>query len=126
VPASTSRVRQRRQEDRLHDTEDGGRAADAEAERGHDHAGEAGAAADLPECVAHILRGRVNPADAVHVADVLPQHRRAAELAPRGETGFVGRHALSAIALGEQMQVRVDFEPDVRVDPPARQREGEP
>ena len=84
-------VRQRRQQYRLDDAEHGGRAANAQAERGDDHAGEAGAAAELPERVAQILSALLDPADAVHLVDVLPREgalpnrRRAAMYASSGD-----------------------------------------
>ena len=119
-------VRQRREQDRLHDTEHGGGATNAQAERGHDHAGEAGAAAKLPERVATILNALLDPTDAVHLVDVLPRQGRVAELAPRGHVRVVRRQALAEIALGEQVQMGVDFQPSVVIEPPALQREQEP
>ena len=77
-------VRQRREQHRLNDAEHGGRAADAQAERGHDHAGKAGAVAQLPKRVTEILSACSNPADAVHVVNVLTHERGVAQPAPRG------------------------------------------
>ena len=119
-------VRQRREQDRLHDTEHGGGATNAQAERGHGHAGETGAAAELPERIPTILNALLDPSDAVHLVDVLPRQGRVAELAPRSQVRLVRRQALAEIALGEQVEVGVDFQPSVVIEPPALQREQEP
>ena len=50
----------------------------------------------------------------------LPSRRRAAEIR------LVGRHALTDVAFGEQLQVRVNLQPGVLVQTPARQHEQEP
>ena len=82
-------VRQRGEEDRLDDTEDGGCAADAQA-KCRDHNGSvAGAAADLPKCVAHIIEHLLEPEDAVHLVDVLPEAGGIAELTPCGDVRLV-------------------------------------
>ena len=109
-------VGQRREQHRLDDAEHGGRATDAQAERGHHHAGKAGAAAELPEPVANILKAVLDPSDAVHLVEVLTHEGGVAEPTPRGDVGVVGRHALAEIALGEQVQVRVDLQPGVLVE----------
>ena len=84
------------------------------------------AAAKLPERVTTILHALLDPSDAVHFADVLPRQGRVAELAPRGHVRVVRRQALVEIALGEQVEVGVDFQPSVVIEPPALQREQKP
>ena len=119
-------IRQRRQQDRLDDAEHGGRAADAETERGHDHRREAGASAELPERVAQILNALLDPAEAVQLVDILPREGGIAEPAPRGDGRLVWRHALAEIALGEQVEVGVDLQPCLLVQAAAVEHEGEP
>ena len=119
-------VRQRREQHRLNDAEHGGRATNAQAERGHHHTGKASAVAELPERVAEILNALLDPSDAVHVVDVLTHEGGVAQPAPSSNVRFVGRHALAEIALREQVQVRVDLQPSVLVQTPACQYEEEP
>ena len=119
-------VRQRGEEHGLNDAEHGRRTTNAQAERGHHHGGKTGAGAELPERVAKILGALLDPADAVHVVDVLTHERGIAELTAGGEVGIIGRHALASIALGEQIQVRVHLQPGVGVQAPASQHEQEP
>ena len=64
-------VRQRRHQHRLDDAEHGGRAADADAERGRDHGRKPGLRAQLPTRVPQIPCRLLEPPDAVHVQDVL-------------------------------------------------------
>ena len=119
-------IRQRRQQDRLDDAEHGGRAADAETERGDDHRRETGASAELPERVAQILAALLDPAEAVQLVDILPREGGIAESAARGDVRLVWRHALAEKALGEQVEVGIDFQPRLLVEAAAGQHEEEP
>jgi hypothetical protein len=75
---------------RPHDAEHRRRAADAETERCDHHAGICRVAANLPDGVAGVLHRLLDPADAVHVAKLLPHHRGVAELPPCRDVGLVG------------------------------------
>ena len=103
-------VRQRREQHRVDDAEDGGRAADAEAERQRHDGGVARAPPHLAERVAQVAGEPFDPADAVHVVDLLSHAEHAAELAPRRQPGRVGRQALANEAGRQQLEMGVDLE----------------
>ena len=117
------RVRQRAQQHGFDDTEDRRRRSDSQCQRDDDDAGKGRTAGQLSKRVAKILNRMLDPGDAVHLADVLAQEGGIAELPPRGDVRLVGRHPLPAIVLGQRVQVRVDLQPHVLVQAPARQHE---
>jgi hypothetical protein len=100
-------VRQRRQQHRVHDAEHRRGPADAERQRRDHHGGESGRPANLPQCVAQILRQSVDPAPPVHQPDFFAMPGKVAELSSGGHHRVVWRHPLSPVPLGEQFHVRV-------------------
>ena len=88
--------------------------------------GEAWAAAHLSQRVAQVAGEPFNPADAVHLVDLLSHAEHAAELAPRRQPRLVGRQALADVAGGQQLEMGVDLEARVVVEAPAGQRERQP
>ena len=119
-------IRQRCQQHRIDDAEHGGGAADAETERERHDDGEAGVPPHLPQCVADVAGEALDPADAVHLVNLLSQAQHAAELAARRQPGLVGRQTLVNEAGRQQVEMGVDLEAGVVVEAPAGERERQP
>ncbi len=119
-------VGQRREQDGVHDAEDGGGSADAEAERQRHRCGVARAPPHLADRVAQVAGEPFHPADAVHVMDLLSDAEDAAELPPRRQPGVAWRQTLALEARRQQLEMRVDLETGVVVEASAGERERQP
>ena len=86
-------VRQRLEQQRMDDAEDGRVGADAERQRQDGHGGEARCAAQRSHRVVHVPPGIIQPPQRAFVAVTFLHLLDAAERAPRRESGVVGRQA---------------------------------
>ena len=98
-------VRQRLDQQRMDDAEDGRVGADAERQRQDGHCGKARRPAQHPRGVVQIPPGIIQPAQGAFVAVALLHLLDAAERALRRESGLVGRQAAASKLVFEQLEV---------------------
>jgi hypothetical protein len=103
------------QEQRVHETEDGGVRADAERERQHRREREDRVAPQQPRAIPHILNDRFHERTGARVANVLLHRIDAAELYGRGAPRLLGPHTRFHFLLGEQRVSRCQLLLEVAV-----------
>src|SRR5208282_2675556 len=84
-----------------------------------DDRGEAGAAPQLPQPVAEILPKRFEPAEAVHVIDLLSNQRGVTELAVGCIARLLRRHAAGNVLVGLGFEIRVQLARPLLIPIPA-------
>jgi hypothetical protein len=102
-------VRQRAEQDGVHDTEDRGVGPDAEGE-GQDHCGrEAPRRAQAPEAVPDVLEDVFEEAHAPRLAAFLLDPLEAAQAHEREPPRFVGRNPAAEVFLGLHLEVEAEL-----------------
>ncbi len=112
--------RQRLQQDRVEQREDGRVRADAERERQHRDGRERRMPRERAQRVADIARERIHPANQPRLARVFDHQRRIPHLAPRGEHGGLVAVAEALAILGEHVAMEVELLRHVAIDAPSR------
>jgi hypothetical protein len=104
-----SAERQRRHHHGVEHAEDRAGGANAQRERDAGDGGERAIPRQQAQPVPGITRQRLEPADAVHVVDLLAHEERASEPAPRRRARLLPGHAQADVAVGEQVEMRLEF-----------------
>src|SRR5690606_14729370 len=81
---------------------------------------------EQPPRVPKILQELIDPPDAVHPIHVFANQRDVPEPVARSPSGGGRRHPRTGIAFGKQFGVRVEFRPQILVEPATPQRGAEP
>jgi hypothetical protein len=120
------RIRQRSQENRVDDAEDGRAGTDAERQREHGVHGERRILPQHAGGVAEIVRDGVHQADAPRVAAVFADLLEAAELEVGAAPGLVPSQAGLLVLPGLRLEMRAQFLVQIRVDGGALQQRSRP
>jgi hypothetical protein len=101
--------RERAQAHRVEELEDGRVGADAEREREDRHDREARIEAEEARAMLEVAPSAIEPADGVHLIDLLTHQGRVAQLAPGCVARLDGAHAAREVVVGLDGQMRVEL-----------------